>query len=134
MRHALAIIGTSAALLMSAACDDDPAGIEALAGTVTLELATTHADDGALVFAVTGPPIDSATAANPSLRLFTRVDGSVLVGLVAGGVARGPLVVLHVPDVRLAAAYSARIVEVADRQSEVRASLTGYALSVMRWP
>lgn len=134
MRRALAIAAMSAALLTSAACDDDPAAIAPLSGNVIVQLTTPHADDGALRFAVTGPPIDSVAAASSSLSLFTRtVDDSVL-GLVAGGVADGPLLVLHVPDVGAAYSYSARIVEAADRQSGLRESLTGYALWVVPWP
>jgi hypothetical protein len=135
MRRALAIVAMSAVLLTSAACDDDPAGIAPLAGAVTLQLTTPHVDDGALLFDVTGPPIDSVTAASSSLSVFTRtVDDSVLVGLVAGGVVSGPLVVLHVRDISAAAAYSARIAEVADHESALRASLAGYTLSVTPWP
>jgi hypothetical protein len=83
------------------------------------------------VFAVSGPPIDSATAADSSLRVFIRRTGrSTIIGAVVGDLAGGPVVTLRVPDIRLAAGYTARVLEVADRGNVLRASLTGYALSV----
>lgn len=120
-----------AALSAGAACSDDPVGSVTRAGTVTLRLTTPHADDGAMMFAVSGPPIDSAVAINASLRLFTRrTSDSTVVGVVAGVVTNGDVVTLHVPNVAAAADYTARVVEVADRRNAVRGSLTGYALAV----
>ena len=120
-----------AALLAGAACSDDPTGSAPGAGTLMVRLTTPHADDGAMLFEVSGPAIDSALSTNPSLRLFTqRVDGSRVVGVVMGAVAPGAVVALRVPDVGAAGQYTARVLEVADRQDALRASLTGYALTV----
>jgi len=84
-----------------------------------------------MTFEANGPPIDSATAATAGLRLFTRrADGSTVVGAVVGALANGAVITLHVPDVGAAARYSATVVEVADRGDALRASLTGYALTV----
>jgi hypothetical protein len=125
------ILVAGAVLAVSATCTDDPAGVVPQAGTLTLVLATPNADDGALVFEVGGPPIDSATAASPSLRLFSHhAGGSTLVGV--GAVASGPLVTLHVPDIGAAAEYSARVLDVADRRDTLRASISGYSVTVTR--
>jgi hypothetical protein len=98
-----------------------------------VRLTTAHADDGAVLFELSGPPIDSVVAVNASLRLFTRrANDSTIVGAVVGVVANGAVVILQVPDVGAAARYTARIVEVADRDNVLRASLTGYALTVAR--
>lgn len=126
------ILVTMAALSVAAACSDDPTGSVSRAGTVTLRLTTPHADDGAMTFEVSGPPIDSASAANGSLLLFTRRSGgSTMVGVVVGVVTEGAVVTLQVPDVDAAAGYTARVLEVADRQNTLRASPTGYALIVV---
>lgn len=129
MRWILALLAT---LSLGAGCSDDvTGGGNPRAGTLLLRLTTPRADDGALVFEVSGPPIDSALAANASLRLFTRrVDGVTVVGAVVGAVANGALVTLHVPDVGAAAGYTATVREVANRQDALRATLTGYALTV----
>ena len=120
------------ALSVGAACSDDPTGSGARAGTVILRLTTPHADDGAMTFEVSGPPIDSATAADASLRLFTRRSNSTtIVGVVVGAVTNGDVVALQVPDVGAASGYTARVLEVADRENVLRASVTGYALTAM---
>ena len=125
------ILVMAAALAVGAACADDPTGGAPRAGTLIVRLATPHADDGAMLFEVSGPSIESATAANASLRLFTRREGSSTVaGVVVGALASGAVVTLQVPDVGAAAGYTARVLEVADRQDALRASLTGYALTV----
>ena len=104
-----------AALVLGEACSQDPtSGSPPRAGTLTLRLTTPRADDGALVFEVSGPPIDSVVAAGAPLRLFTRrADGSTLVGAVVGDVANGAIVTLQVPDVGAARLYTARVIEVA---------------------
>ncbi len=125
------IFATVAALLVGVACSEDSTGAGATAGTLILRLTTPHADDGAMTFEVNGPPNDSATAATAGLRLFTRrADRSTVVGAVVGALANGAVITLHVPDVGAAARYSATVVEVADRGDALRASLTGYALTV----
>jgi len=124
------IFAMVAALVAGSACSDNPTSGSVRAGTLILRLTTPHADDGALTFEVSGPPIESAMAAHASLRLFTRrVDGSTMVGAVVGNLANGAVVMLHVPDVGAAARYTANVLEVADRQDALRTSLTGYALT-----
>jgi hypothetical protein len=122
-----------AALVVGAACSNDSTGSVAGAGTLTLRLTTPRSDDGALLFELSGPPIDTTVAANAALQLFTRrTDGSTLIGAVVGTLGDGVIVTLQVPDVAAAARYSARLLEVADRQNVLRTSLSGYALSVTR--
>ena len=125
------IFAMVAALSVGAACSDNPTGGGARPGTLTLRLTTPHADDGAMTFEVSGAPIDGATAVDASLRLFTRREsGSTVIGAVVGALDNGAVVTLHVPDVGAAARYTTTVLEVADRQDALRASLAGYALTV----
>lgn len=125
------IFALVAALSVSAACSDDPVAGGPQAGTLSLRLTTPHVDDGALTFTLSGLPINNATAANASLQLFTRRSGDAsVVGILVGDLANGAVVTLNVPDVRAAAGYAAQLLEVADRNDALRASLAGYALSV----
>jgi hypothetical protein len=125
------IFATVAALSVAAGCSNNSTGAAAQPGTLSLTLTTVSADDGAMTFEVSGAPIDDARAGDGSLRLFTRqADGSRLVGAVVGALGNGAVVTLQVPDVGAAARYTARVVEVADRQNVLRASLAGYALTV----
>jgi hypothetical protein len=127
------IFAMVAALSMGAACTEDqnhPTNGDARHGTVVLYLTTPRTDDGAVLFDVSGPPIDSATAVDPSLRLFTRRVGGSVIGALMGGVASGAVVTLHVPDVEAAGGFTARLLQVANRQDSLRSSLAGYALTV----
>lgn len=126
------ILAMVAVTSLVTACSSDPNSDAPEPGTLVLSLTTPHADDGAMLFTVSGPSIDSVIAANPSLRLFTRrVNGSTVTGAVVGDLANGAVVRLQVPDVGGAAGYTARVLEVADRQNALRASLTDYSLAVV---
>lgn len=119
-----------ALLTAGTACSSDPTSSAPRQGTLNLRLTTPNADDGAILFTVHGPPIDTVLAANTGLRLFTRrADDSTLVGALVGGVASGTVVTLKVGDAN-GAAYTAGVTQVADRNSELRASLDGYGLTV----
>lgn len=132
MRRGRWFLALIAALSVAAACSDEPTR-SADAGTVTLRLTTPNTDDGAVLFEVTGPPIDGATPATASLQLFTRRDGdSTLVGVVAGGITNGAVVELQVSAGAAATDYTTRVIEVADRQNTLRASLAGYVLTAER--
>ena len=131
------ILFALAAVVIAAACTGDSTGTggggPAGRGTLIVRLTTPHADDGAILFELSGPPIDSVVAVNASLQLFTRrANDSTIVGAVIGVVVNGAVVTLQVPDINASARYAARIVEVADRENVLRASLTGYALTVSR--
>ncbi len=117
--------------LLSAACSDATTSAGTGAGTLVVRLTTPHADDGALLFSVSGPRIDSITVSAGSIRLFTRRGGDSIVAAVVGPLANGAVVHLHVPDVG-ATGYTATVMEVADREDALRASLAGYALIVTR--
>jgi hypothetical protein len=126
------IFATVAALSLAAGCSNDSTGAAAQPGTLHLTLTTPHPDDGAFSFQVSGPAFDSATVAvGSSLRLFTLAEGgATLRGAVVGALATGAEVTLYVPDVGSAGRYTARVIEVADRQNVLRASLAGYALAI----
>ena len=129
------ILFALAAVVIGAACagkatgSGEPAG----RGTLIVRLTTPHADDGAILFELSGPPIDTVVAVNASLQSFTRrASSSTVVGAVIGVVVNGAVVTLQVPDVSASALYTVRIVEVADRENVLRPSLTGYGLTVSR--
>ena len=122
----------AAIVLVAAACSTDPVGEEPPPTVaLLLRLNSPHTDDGALLFTLTGPAIDSATTTNAALRLFTsRVSDTTLVGALVGPVESGAVVTLH--GAGEPARYLARVLEVADRRNFLRESLTGYALTVIR--
>jgi hypothetical protein len=129
MTRKLWILAAAALLLDGTACGDS--GSPAQPGTLRVSLTTPNIDDGAILFEVSGPAIDTITAVNASYRLFTRRIGNTTVRVVlAGAVASGTVAVFEVPDVDAAGSYTATLTEVADRQNQLRLQLNGYQLQV----
>jgi hypothetical protein len=94
-------------------------------------LTTPNSDDGAVRFELRGPSIESPTAAHASFQLqLDTVSATVWQVLVVGNINAGGLLAFQVPDVSAATSWSAKIIEVADRQNSVRSSLVGYSLTV----
>lgn len=112
-------------------CIDNPYSVGPRAGTLRLQLSTPRADDGAVLFEVSGPEIESVVAANASLLLFSRrTNGDTIAGVILGVGGSGTVATLRVPNDAAASEYRARVLEVADRQDGLRASLAGYVLTV----
>ena len=100
------------------------------AGTLTVSLATPGSDDGAILFTVTGPDMTQVAATDASLYFRHTLDGASVTAVLVGDLAAGPILTFRVPDVAAVGSYSAAIEQVADRESELRTSLTGYGLAV----
>ncbi|HUF50620.1 MAG TPA: hypothetical protein VMN60_07305 [Longimicrobiales bacterium] len=126
---------TCAALLViaaGAACGDDNAG-PPTPGTLLLSLTTPAADDGAVLVRLTGPGITGVQPASSSHQLFWRLASEEEArAIVIGGIQSGPLLTVHVPDVRRASEYAAELGEVAALSDSLRAAITGYSLQLTR--
>ncbi|UCG88748.1 MAG: hypothetical protein JSW71_09510 [Gemmatimonadota bacterium] len=115
------------------ACSDeaDIGGPSSGEGPVTVSLTTPHASDGALLVAVTGPGPLEARPANSTYRVYWRLASAAEMRvLVLGNITEGPVFTVRVPDPRNAAAYSSTVLQVADRDNELRTSTEDYSLTV----
>ena len=96
------------------ACSHDTIGPSA--GTLTVNLASPNSDDGAVLFTISGGPIDSV--ASPGHQIYSaRLDASTLRLIVTGDVASGTIATIYLADMRLASSYSATVNQVAARAS-----------------
>lgn len=129
--RSIRILALAALTVLLASCGSSPGGGgHAVPGFLTLTLSTPNANDGALLFKVSGGTIDSVAPGgmvdngsyviNPS---FTRV-------VVAGDLTDGIVVRVHVPDVGNAADYSVLIEQAAARNTFAQQSLTNYSVAV----
>ncbi|MGE5092554.1 MAG: hypothetical protein ACM3OH_10360 [Bacillota bacterium] len=119
-------------LALASACGDggptEPAG--PVPGVLKIALATPNADDGALLFTVSGGRVSTVDAATGYQIYTAQPDTMTTRILVTGDIAAGEVVRIHVPDTRSAAAYHATIAQAASRTTFAQRALAGYALAV----
>ena len=125
------------ALLATAiACGDDLAGPDPVEqptpGTLTLTLDTPHDDDHALLLRIVGPDAMSAPVLEAEgLAMHARGAGNdTLRVALFGAIADGALLRFDVPDTRAAASYGATVVEASGPAAALRASATGYVVTI----
>ncbi len=103
-------------------------------GTLEVRLTTPNANDRAMLVTVAGPePIQSVSGpVGGALVFHGRVSGAQATIAVFGPLAGGVVARVAVPDVGRVGAYTVTIVEVADDANQLRASLAGYSLTIVR--
>lgn len=126
------ITAAAVALAVGMACGDDGGPMEPVPGTLIVSLATPNSDDGAILFTISGGGISAPTAVASSDLFFFRATGTSSLAVVVAGNIASQVLRFNVPDVGQASTYTASIIEVADRNNALRASLSGYVLSISR--
>lgn len=108
-----------------------PTAPVAVPGTLTARLVTPNTDDGAILVEITGPSTAAeVTTPVQGAVVHSRANGNTVRAAVFGSLAAGPLVQFSVPDVNAASQYSAKVTEASDRTNALRASLTGYQITI----
>jgi hypothetical protein len=88
-------------------------------------------DEGAVLIRVFGGPVDSVEAAGYTTYAAQFGSDSTVV-VVAGDIASGVLVRLHVPDIGAASSYQAVVKEAASRTTFAPEGTAGISISVVR--
>lgn len=108
-----------------------PTAPAAMPGTLTVQLVTPNADDGAILFDLTGPAAAADIVAVPQgAVVHSRVNGTTTRVAVFGSLSAGALLRFSVPDVNAAPQYAAKVTEASDRNNALRSGVTGYQLTV----
>ncbi len=125
------ILFTAVALVLAvgACSDDETTGPEAVPGTLVVTLTTPNADDGAIMFTVTGGEASNVTLVDPSFQLYIHEGASSVTVVIVGDIEAGALLEFDVPDVGALDDYGADVDQVANRANDLQ-SVTGYSLSV----
>lgn len=116
-----------AALASLAGCSGAPSG--PVAATVDIALVSPFSDDGALLFTVTGGPVDSLSADGYALH-FSRPAPNTLQAIVTGTLNPGTVARLYLPDDRLIAQYSVSLDQAAARVSYTQRDPAAYGLTL----
>ncbi|MGH7532892.1 MAG: hypothetical protein ACREL4_06350 [Gemmatimonadales bacterium] len=94
-------------------------------------LATPHSDDGAVMFTVHGPGIDSVTFPVAYAGYYRRsANHDTVTVIVAGHVGNGVVADLTVPGGASASSYGASVTQVAQRSTFAQRLLSGYSVVV----
>jgi hypothetical protein len=117
MPRAFAFWMVAATLMLgTAACGDNTGPV---GGEVTLDLATQHADLGAIVFRVRSSNGTTLTGVQPARASYTvhvrMVNDTLAHGVLFGDLAPGPLVRVGVSDTRRPGDVTATVTEMAAR-------------------
>lgn len=116
-----------AGVLSLGGCASEPPGPSA--ATLQVALATPAQDDGAVLFTITGGPVDSIDA--PDYQVYSRqTDANTLRVIVMGALKPGLIARIHIPDQSRIADYSGAVNQVAARDSYAQRDPTGYGLTL----
>jgi hypothetical protein len=99
-------------------------------GTVTVTYTSPRTDDGAILFELKGPSIHGITPTGTNLQIYVDSTTSPIRVVAFGAINSGALLTFTIADTATFSSYGATLVDVANRQNDVRSSLTGYALTV----
>jgi len=128
----LLALGAAVGLVLAPACKDGPSG--PVAGTLNVKITMpqgSSGNDGAILFTVTGPAVPASVAAGAGFQAYSQTLALTTKHVVTGTLTMGATILtFNVDDVRQR--YTATIQQVAASGYQLRASLTGYTLSVTR--
>ncbi len=120
-----------ALLLGSFACAEPPA-TPPQPGVLAVELVSTGVSDGALIFTVSGGPVEGVTASVATITSRTDETGTHV--FVHGLLAPGVVVRVAVPDVASATAYVVTLEQVADGRTFALVDPASVKLRIGREP
>ena len=120
-------LGALVGLLLLPACSGEPVG--PAAGILNLSLASPQGDEGAVLFTVTGGPLDTVEAVGHGL-YSARIDANTLRVVVTGDLSAGIIARIRIPDERQASDYTAIVSQVALGSSYTQRDPAGYAIAL----
>ena len=100
-------------------------------GVLTLELRSPNSDDGAVLFTLTGGPVEAIESEGHSV-YSTVIDPGTTRIVIAGDLGSGTLARIRIADRDQAAQYAGVVEQVAQRSSFAQRDPAGYQLRVIR--
>jgi len=130
--RSIRILALSALVTLLASCSSGGGGGgNPVPGFLTLTYSTNGATDGALLFKVSGGPIDSVVG-GAMVQSGSYVINSTFTRIVtAGNLTNGIVARVHVPDLSNSAGYIATIEQLSDRNTYAQLSFaTGHGITI----
>jgi len=121
---ALRALGLAALVVVLGTCDGPRPG------WLRVRLVSPNADDGGVLFTVSGGPIDSVRSSFPDC--YSAQQGATWRVLVAGAPVTGVMAEIWVPDVGAVASYAGTVEQVAHVSTYAQRPTGAYGVSVER--
>ncbi len=121
---ALRALGLAALVVVLGTCDGPRPG------WLLVRLVSPNADDGGVIFTVTGGPIDSVRSAFPDC--YSAERGATWRVLVAGAPVAGVMAEIWVPDVGAVASYTGTVEQAAHVTTYEQRPTGSYQVSIER--
>jgi len=99
-----------------------------------ISLLTPNSDDGAIVLTLRGPELSDIQATSSAHLLYARTASGQARVIVVGDLSAGPIVKVKLGAGHPLSEYSTAVEQVALRNDSLRATTTGYQLSIAAAP
>lgn len=127
IRTAVAALSPMLCTAILSGCSEAPSG--SVASTLQVSLTSPFNDDGAVLFTVSGGPVDSLEA-DGLTAYSSRPNATTLRVILLGDLSSGTIARLHISDERLASQYSISLNQAAARATYAQRDPAAYHLSM----
>jgi hypothetical protein len=98
-------------------------------GILNVKLGSLRGDDGAVLFTITGGPVESVEAVSGALH-SAQIDANTLRVVITGNLTSATIARVHIADMTLASRYSAAVNQVAARSTYVPRDTGPYVITL----
>jgi hypothetical protein len=117
------------ALMLSVLLFSCSSGTGPTSGTLNARLSSLRGDDGAVLFTITGGPVESVDAVSGIVH-SVQIDANTLRVVITGNLSTGAIARVRIADLTQASRYSAAVNQVAARSTYVQRDPGQYSITL----
>ena len=121
--------GARPALMLSVLLFSCWTGTGPTAGILNVKLSSLRGDDGAVLFTITGGPVEAVEAVSGAVH-SARIDANTLRVVITGNLSAGAIARVRIADVTQASRYTAAVNQVAARSTYVPRDPGQYSITL----
>jgi hypothetical protein len=120
---------TLRALMLSALLFSCSSGTGPTSGILNVQLSSLRGDDGAVLFTITGGPVESVEGVSGIVHT-AQIDANTLRVVITGNLGAGAIARVRIADLTQASRYSAAVNQVAARSTYVQRDPRQYSITL----
>ena len=117
------------ALMLSVLLLSCSSGTGPTAGVLNVKLSSLRGDDGAVLFTISGGPVESVEAVSGAVH-SAQIDANTLRVVITGNLSAGAIARVRIADLTQASRYSAAVNQVAARSTYVQRDPGQYSITL----